>query len=189
MTEENENKNGFRAVIVAREEIFNYVNSIDAATFIIAPGANEENVNANFLRAAKVLSIEAKMLADAKKAVFQSTTWLARNDFQTILTVASADAVTPEGLLEDGRIFAIEVDGAKLFPFYALDPALRFLPHKILAEIINVLGKSKNGWSAAFWFGSVSGYLGGPRPQDLLIKNPELVLAAAQSYAQGITHG
>ncbi|OZY86055.1 hypothetical protein CBP51_03215 [Cellvibrio mixtus] len=189
MTEENESKRGFRAVIVAREEIFNYVNSIDAAKFIIAPSDNEENVNANFLRAAKVLSIEAKMLADAKKAVFQSTTWVARNDFQTLLMVSPGDAVTPESLLEDGRIFAIEVDGAKLFPFYALDSSMGFLPHKILAEIINVLGNSKNGWSAAFWFASVSGYLGGQSPQNLLIKNPERVLAAAQSYAQGITHG
>ncbi|MEN0036376.1 MAG: hypothetical protein AAGC78_04885 [Cellvibrio sp.] len=189
MTEDNESKKGFRAVIVAREEIFNYVNSIDAAKFIIAPSDNEENVNANFLRAAKVLSIEAKMLASAKKAVLQSTTWVTRDDFQTILVFSPDNAATPEGLLEDGRIFAIEVDGAKLFPFYALDPSLGFLPHKILAEIINVLGNSKNGWSAAFWFGSVSGYLGGPRPQDLLVRNPELVLAAAQSYAQGITHG
>jgi hypothetical protein len=189
MTKENENKNGFRAAIVAREEMFNYIDSSDASNFIIAPVESEANHYSDFFRSAKVLSIEAKMLADAKKAVFQSTTWVARDDFQTILIVSPDDAVTPEGLLEDGRIFAIEVDGAKLFPFYALDPSLGFLPHKTLAEILNIFSWSKSGWELAFWFSSVTGFLGGQRPQDLLIKYPERVLVAAQDYSLGITHG
>lgn len=176
MVEEHSKNQKFGAVVIAREEIINYVNVSNAEKFIIAPY--------------NVISIEAEMLASAKKAVIRSATWIYRDDFKRIIEVSSGDYVTtPESLIEDGRIFSIEIDGKMCFPFYVLDPALKLFPHKMLSEILNVFGKSKNGWGAAFWFASVSGFLGGQCPQDLILDSPERVLAAAHNEMLGITHG
>ena len=64
------------------------------------------------------------------------------------------------------------------FPPYALDPSTDYRPAQGLAAF---LGR-KDGWGLAYWFASVNSFIGGKRPQDLLI-------AAAQDDVAGVLHG
>jgi hypothetical protein len=41
----------------------------------------------------------------------------------------------------------------------------------------------------AYWFASVNNSLGGKRPQDLLIDQPQRVVAAAKDQVAGVLHG
>jgi len=41
----------------------------------------------------------------------------------------------------------------------------------------------------AYWFMSSNSFLGGKRPQDLLMSAPEKVIAAAQDEVQAVAHG
>ena len=130
------------------------------------------------------------MLASAKQKVMLSATWIADNDLKIIHAATLDDcAVNPDSWIDDGLIFSIEIDEKRFFPFYALDPSQKFFPYKILAEILKVFDGSKSGWGVAFWFSSISGFLGPQSPQALLLSNPDRVLAAAQDEMLGITHG
>lgn len=119
--------------------------------------------------------LEEKMLANAQSEVILNAEWVTAQD------ILQRYHVDPEIWLIAKHIFAIDYDGKILFPFYALNPRDRYCPQSILAEIINVFEENgRNSWVIAFWFSGFCGFLGGQRPQDLLIIDPGLVLAAAQ---------
>lgn len=44
-------------------------------------------------------------------------------------------------------------------------------------------------WGLAYWFASVNSFLGGKRPQDLLIDTPDRVVDAAKDEVAGVLHG
>lgn len=134
--------------------------------------------------------IEARMKVQARKAVLESATWLTAAQ---VAELAGFSASNPSAQLykwkKERRIFAIRHQGGDYFPEYALNPADNYRPYKALREILNLFNDTKDGWGAAYWFGSVNGFLGGKRPQDLLSVQPERVIAAAQDEMEGVIHG
>lgn len=72
---------------------------------------------------------------------------------------------------------------------YALDQNAGFRPPKTMAPLIEILSSQKDAWGMAYWFMSLNSFLGGQRPQDLLLSAPEKVIAAAQDEINGVTHG
>ncbi|SFP86841.1 hypothetical protein [Tranquillimonas alkanivorans] len=75
--------------------------------------------------------------------------------------LATVATVTSEALsrwCSEGRIFAVEVEGE------ARAPAFQFAggaPRPEIAQVLSALPRDqRNGWPAAFWFASPSGFLG-----------------------------
>ncbi|MEN0036691.1 MAG: hypothetical protein AAGC78_06470 [Cellvibrio sp.] len=129
-------------------------------------------------------TLEEKMLEKAQREVVGSAEWL------TAQVILQRYQVDPEIWLIKKHIFAIDYDGKILFPSYALNPQSGYCPQSTLGEIINLFEThGRNAWGIAFWFSSLCGFLGGRRPQDLLITDSVLVLAAAQDEVTGISHG
>lgn len=83
--------------------------------------------------------------------------------------------------------FAIEHEGADLYPLYSFENGQRISPRPMMRKILAAL--SMDPWHAAWWFSAGYGMLDGRRPQDVLESDPEAVLAAARDQAMGITHG
>lgn len=136
----------------------------------------------------KTHAIEERMLAEAQREVVFSAQWLTAEEIVHRYQVDSENQ--PCIWLKEKRIFAIEYQSKTLFPSYVLNPRKGYFPVSTLREIINVFEKhERNSWGIAFWFGGLSGFLNGQRPQDLLLSNSELVLAAAKDEVAGVMHG
>ena len=102
-----------------------------------------------------------------------------RYDYATAPTLA--DLVSPDDLmrwLASGEIFAVEKNGVVMFPIFAFtEPPLTPLP--VMREILAALNLS--GWAAAEWFCCGCATLDWRCPQNLLLTDPEAVLAAART--------
>jgi hypothetical protein len=130
------------------------------------------------------------MAADARKSVLESGDWLTAAQVAKVAGFsASNPSAQPNKWKKEGQVFAIRHRGIDYFPSYALDPAADYRPTKALAKVLAVFRGHKNDWGVAFWFGSVNSFLGGKRPQDLLISQPERVIAAAEDEVAGVFHG
>ena len=135
------------------------------------------------------LLTEARMVAHARKAVLEGAEWVtAAQIAEHAGFSASNPSAQPNRWKKDGLIFAVNHQNVDYFPAYGLDPAI-FRPLKALAPILKKLQGTKDAWGLAYWFASVNSFLGGKRPQDLLLKAPELVLAAAEDELIGTAHG
>lgn len=133
---------------------------------------------------------EAQMLAKAKKAVLESGDWLSAGDIANLAEFTSRNPSSqPNKWKREGRIFAIRHNGSDYFPIYALDKATGYRPLPAMAEVLQVFDGKKDGWGLAYWFASVNSFLGGKRPQDLLVAAPARVVAAAEDEVAGVTHG
>lgn len=142
------------------------------------------------LPSARVMMTQLRMIASAKQAVLKSSQWLATEDLVKLEGFSSSDpAAHPDNWVADGLIFALKIGGTDFFPLYALDPSRNYLPHKSLVEILRVFSQQRAGWGLSYWFTSANSFLGGKRPQDLLLTHSELVLAAAKDAVLGVTHG
>jgi hypothetical protein len=134
--------------------------------------------------------LEAKMLARAKSAVLTEGAWLTTKEIADLAGFSNTNpSAQPNKWKRAGLTFAISHHGTDYFPEYGLDADNGYRPRKPMAEIIKIFGDSKDGWGLAFWFSSVNSFLGGKRPQDLLKKRPERVIAAAEDEHQDIAHG
>lgn len=125
--------------------------------------------------------IDAKMNNEARAAIIKT------GDFLSV--VPSAQINTWK---ESGAIFTVNQDGVELIPKYLLDPTNKYLPNKSVSEVIKLFGTLKDSWGLAIWFGSVNGFLGGARPQDIIEQAPEKLLAAARDAIEdmgGVSHG
>lgn len=85
-------------------------------------------------------------------------------------------------------IFSVVHDGVELFPPYVFTDSKPQPLAGLQAVLIMFAGK-KDGWGMAYWFASANGYLGGKRPHDVLLTNPEAVLLAAKDELARVTHG
>jgi hypothetical protein len=136
------------------------------------------------------MMVEARMAARARSEVVASGGWLTAAQVAELAGFSSSNlSAQPNKWKKDGQIFAIRHQGLDYFPQYGLDPATGYRPVKSLAPILEVLGAAKDGWGLAYWFSSVNSFLGGKRPQDVLSKSPERVLAAAADEMAVIAHG
>lgn len=132
----------------------------------------------------------AQMLTRAKQDVLDSTRWLAAAEIEALRRSHSRTAVDGASeWLRNGRIFSIHHDGREYFPCYALDALAGYRPLRVVSNVLAAFGTTKDSWGVAFWFASASSYLGGKRPQDLLVTQPDQVVAAAYDELQGISHG
>lgn len=131
------------------------------------------------------------MLARAKAEI------LAGGHFHTAAHLAQLHGRKPSWLelslmqAEANReTFSIEHHGQSLYPDYAFsgnEDGELLLP--CLADVITVLGSTKDGWGMAFWFRSPNNFLGGKRPEDVLNHTPEKVSLAAYEEISSIRHG
>ena len=64
-----------------------------------------------------------------------------------------------------------------------------YRPAKGLVRVLKVFRGNKDDWGLAYWFASANSFLGGKRPQDLLISKPDRVVAAAEDEVAGVLHG
>ncbi|WP_299999642.1 hypothetical protein [uncultured Cedecea sp.] len=133
---------------------------------------------------------EVAMLVKARKAVLESGDWLSAAELAQLAQLSTANpSAQPNKWKRGGRIFAIHHSGVDYFPAYGLNRDEGFRPLKALAQVIEIFADHKNGWGMAFWFMSVNSFLGGKRPQDLLVSHPEQVIAAARDEIQAPEHG
>lgn len=133
---------------------------------------------------------EAAMLVRARKEVLESGDWLTSADIAQLAGLSTRNpSAQPNKWKKQGQIFAINHGGVDYFPGYGLDPASGFRPMKALAKLIEIFAESKDGWGMAYWFRSDNGFLGGKRPQEILISTPDRVIAAAVDEVRGIAHG
>ncbi len=136
------------------------------------------------------LLAEARMAAQARNEVLASGDWLTAAQIAQLAGFSSTNlSAQPNRWKRDRQIFAIRHQGLDYFPAYGLDAETGFRPLKPMAPILAVFGDEKDGWGLAYWFASVNGFMGGERPQDLLLKSPDLVLAAAVDEMAEIAHG
>ena len=131
---------------------------------------------------------EALMQIGAKKAVLESDCWLTAEELaRRVHSPVEMIRAQLRDWEEKRQVFSICSNGIDYYPRYTLDDDFRPYPSNV--QILTVLTTTKSRWAMAFWFASVSSYLGGKRPQDLLHIDPERTLAAAEDEAAGITHG
>jgi len=134
--------------------------------------------------------VEARMTAEARKAVLESGDWLTAAQIAGMAGFsASNPSAQPNKWKKDGQIFAVRHRGVDYFPGYALDPSTDYRPARGLARVLGVFRGRKDDWGLAYWFASVNSFLGGKRPQDLLIDQPDRVVAAAEDEVAGVLHG
>lgn len=134
--------------------------------------------------------IEAAMLDRARATVLQDNCWLTSKQVAELAGLRDGSASTELGSwTHDRLIFSISAQGIELFPAYGLDHQNSYHPLPEISKIIETLGQSKDGWGLAYWFASANSFIGGRRPQDLLVMDPEAVVAAAADEADGFMHG
>jgi hypothetical protein len=136
------------------------------------------------------LITEARMNAEAHRAVLESADWLTAAQLSQIAGFAGQNAsAQPNKWKREGKVFAIRRNGSDYFPGYALDPETHYRPVKGLAPILTLFADELDEWDIATWFASANSFLGGAMPKDLLLMAPEQVLAAAQDEMAGVLHG
>ncbi len=134
--------------------------------------------------------VEARMTAEARKRVLETGDWMTAAQVAKVAGFsASNPSAQPNKWKKAGQIFAVHHRGVDYFPGYALDVATDYRPTKGLAKVLKVLRGRKDDWGLAYWFASANSFLGGKRPQDLLIDEPDRVVAAAKDEVAGVLHG
>jgi hypothetical protein len=134
--------------------------------------------------------VEARMAAEARKAVLETGDWLTAAQVAEMAGFSTTNpSAQPNKWKKDGQVFAVRHRGVDYFPGYALDPAADYRPTKVLARVLAVFKRKKGEWDIAYWFASVNSFLGGRRPQDLILDEPERLVAAAEDEVAGILHG
>jgi len=136
------------------------------------------------------LLMEARMNAEARKAVLESADWLTAAEVAEVAGFSAQNPSTqPNKWKKEGRIFAVRRNGVDYYPGYALDPDAAYRPLKALAPILETFAGRKDEWSIAIWFASVNSFLGGRIPKDLLASDPDQIQAAAEDEMAGVVHG
>ncbi len=136
------------------------------------------------------LMAEARMTARARNAVLASGDWLTAAQIAELAGFSASNlSAQPNKWKKDGQVFALRHQNIDYFPAYGLDAKSGYRPLKPLAPVLAVFGTQKDGWGLAYWFASANSFLGGKRPQDLLVKLPDRVLAAAVDEMAEIAHG
>lgn len=88
--------------------------------------------------------------------------------------------------LAQGKVFAIERRGQRLFARYQFDESWQPLP--AIATVLAVF-EGYSSFRIAGWFESTNARLDDQRPRDVIQAAPETVLAAAHDHVAGPLHG
>ncbi|MBT0667353.1 hypothetical protein HT136_03095 [Novosphingobium profundi] len=136
------------------------------------------------------LLTQARMNAEARKAVFEAGEWISAADLSRAAGFSGKNGSTqPNKWKREGRIYALRKGTSDFYPGYALDPEAGFRPLPGLAPVLTVFADALDPWDIAIWFASTNSFLGGARPMDLLSRAPSRVLAAAKDEVAGVEHG
>lgn len=137
-----------------------------------------------------VLLKQAAMLARSRKAVLEGADWLTAAKVAELAGLSATNPSTqPNKWKRQRQIFAIHHNGIDYFPGYGLDPEAGWRPRKALKPVLEAFGDDKDGWGLAYWFLSANSFLGGRRPQEVLVSEPEQVVAAARDEVEAVVHG
>ncbi|MCE4558180.1 hypothetical protein [Pelomonas cellulosilytica] len=135
----------------------------------------------------KADAIQARMRAKAVELVMNGTSWLTATELFDELPKKPSNAHTVLARwLDQGRIFAMEKSGVRIYPRYAFDAMVEPVP--LLKEVLKVLA-GRSPFQIASWFESPSNYLDGKRPREVLETNGLAVVTAAQRLVEGAVHG
>ena len=94
-------------------------------------------------------------------------------------SIASNRSATASRWLANRRIFAVNHRGARLYPTFQFGTDGQ--PRKVIAGVLAAFEPyGLDGWETALWFTTASGWLDDQRPVDLLTREPERVVAAAE---------
>lgn len=136
------------------------------------------------------MSREKQMVAKAKEKVLASTEWL---DIEKIANLSGKSEQELRMQLHlwkiNKKIFSVRNNDVELFPSYAFDRSNQWSPRESLSLIIKSFEARKSDWAIAIWLAGANGFLGGKRPQDILVQNVEVLQAAIIDELKGITHG
>jgi len=133
---------------------------------------------------------EAVMAGRIRQAVLQGADWLTASQVAKLAGLSASNPSTqPNKWKRQRQIFAIHHNGVDYFPGYALNPDTGYRPRKCLKPILDVFADTKDGWGIAGWFLALNSFLGGRKPQDVLLTDPQAVLDAAMDEMQEIAHG
>jgi hypothetical protein len=132
---------------------------------------------------------QARMLIEAKTAILNSGDFLPATEVAKLAGFSASNlSVQPNKWKRNREIFAIQHGREDYLPLYGLDPS-DHRPRKEMAEILDIFGNAKDGWSLAFWFAGLNSFLDDERPQDVLATDPEQVIAAAKDEMAELEHG
>ncbi|WP_338126075.1 hypothetical protein [Pseudomonas proteolytica] len=132
---------------------------------------------------------EARILERGKQRLMACDDWLTRDELDALMShMAFGPNLDIDGMVRDGMLFSIKLDGAEYFPRYSFNSS-DYSYIEAMQMIITVLGSQKDGWGMAFWFGSSDGCLGGRQPKSVLTEDPRAVLEAAELEVCGAMHG
>jgi hypothetical protein len=83
----------------------------------------------------------------------------------------------------EGRVFAVEVKGQRLYPGFQFDPDLN--PLALIGQVIAVLPREEmSDWEVALWWTADNGWLGARRPVDLIAEEGQAILEAAAHLSE-----
>ena len=147
------------------------------------------NVLLSDVTPSKAAREQARMLIEAKTSILNSGDFLPATEVAKLAGFSASNlSVQPNKWKRNREIFAIQHGREDYLPLYGLDPG-DHRPRKEMAEILNIFGDSKDGWSLSFWFAGLNSFLDDERPQDMLATDPERVISAAKDEMAEFEHG
>lgn len=130
------------------------------------------------------------MQTDTKARILASGDYVRAADIVKMAGCSKSNPnAQPSKWKREGLIFTIEHNGVDYFPIFGLDPEKSYKPYMALAAVLEVFAGARSGWSLAYWFAGLNSFLDDKRPQDLLARQPEQVIAAAKDATEGLQHG
>ena len=85
-----------------------------------------------------------------------------------------------------GKILAVDFGGQLLFPAFQFDAQGKPLP--VIERLLTILAPANNEWAIAIWLITPNGWLGGQRPVELLMSDPDAVCEAARDEVDGTVY-
>ncbi len=94
-------------------------------------------------------------------------------------STASNRAALASRWRKEGRIFGVSYNDKTYFPSFQFDERAR--PLDVIARVMSSFRTQPIGdWEIALWFTTANESISGRRPVDLLIEDPDAVVAAAE---------
>ncbi len=134
---------------------------------------------------------EERMLEDAKSFIRASGEFRTTSDLAKLLRVEIHDL---DQQLNDWmyrrEIFSIQDQNAgELFPVFGFDSKCGLQVSEAIPRVLEIFRGKLSDWAIAAWLIAGNGYLDGESPRNLVEKNPNRVIAAAQDEMNEVSHG
>lgn len=134
------------------------------------------------MNARSQLLLQAQMRTDAIASVWAGTVWIQAS---ALAELAGCGIAQVEAWIASGELVSLPLDGQHYIPAYSVD--LHFQPLPCIASIIRIFHGGCSNLSLACWFESTSGFLRGRRPREIIARDPQRAVLAAQNSADNET--